>query len=108
MKALREATRAIYDVASPELLEVFGPHLHDGYYETGEETRLEAQEKSAWETAHMAPSWGIALEDLARSALWRLARKLGVRAVPLVAVARAMKRAIRAGELVYAFITARA
>ena len=269
MKALKEATRAIYDVASPELLEVFGPHLHDGYYETGEETRLEAQEKlvanlvaraglergarvldvgcgvggpalwlaralgcrvtgitnsevqarlarslageggqgdlvrlvvmdaehlglgrrsfdavlvvgalghlaeqrrflaecrglvipggrlaiadwmlapgvrraalapllermgvpefhapmthARWlerlgwssvavsdETAHMSPSWGLALEDLARSALWRLARKLGVRAVPLVAAARAMKRAIRSRELVYAFVTARA
>jgi tocopherol O-methyltransferase len=269
MKALKETTREIYDLASPELLEVFGPHLHDGYYETGQEPRIEAQERlvatlaarahiargmrvldvgcgvggpalwlarthacrvtgitnsevqarlgsslargsglgdhvrfvvmdaerlalgrrsfdavlvigtlghleeqrlflgecrrlvarggrlaiadwmlapgirrgalapllermgvpelhapvthALWlerlgwaevafsdETAHISPSWGIAFEDLARRAVWRLVRKLGPRALPLLATARAMKRAIHSRELVYAFITARA
>jgi tocopherol O-methyltransferase len=33
-----------YDVASPLYLEIYGSHIHDGYYVTGRETKDEAQE----------------------------------------------------------------
>jgi len=39
-----ERIKRFYDIGSPYYLEVFGQHLHDGYYITGKESRGEAQE----------------------------------------------------------------
>ena len=43
-KALREKISKFYDLGSPLYLEVYGRHIHDGYYITGKEAKLEAQE----------------------------------------------------------------
>lgn len=43
-KGVREKIRRFYDLGSPLYLEVYGRHIHDGYYLTGKETRQEAQE----------------------------------------------------------------
>ena len=39
----RDAVQYFYDRLSPHFRRLWGPHLHDGYYETGKETRAEAQ-----------------------------------------------------------------
>jgi tocopherol O-methyltransferase len=43
-KALRGKISKFYDLGSPLYLEVYGRHIHDGYYITGKEAKLEAQE----------------------------------------------------------------
>jgi tocopherol O-methyltransferase len=43
-KALREKISKFYDLGSPLYLEVYGRHIHDGYYITGKEAKQEAQE----------------------------------------------------------------
>ncbi|OGO38931.1 MAG: hypothetical protein A2147_11040 [Chloroflexi bacterium RBG_16_57_8] len=40
---IKEKVRAFYDVGSPYYLEVWGQHIHDGYYITGRESKEEAQ-----------------------------------------------------------------
>jgi tocopherol O-methyltransferase len=42
--SLKEKISRFYDLGSPYYLKVFGRHIHDGYYITGQETREEAQE----------------------------------------------------------------
>lgn len=41
----KEAIRHFYDRLSPHFKSLWGPHLHDGYYQTGEESRERAQEQ---------------------------------------------------------------
>ena len=41
----KEAIKDFYDRLSPHFRSLWGPHLHDGYYITGEETREKAQEQ---------------------------------------------------------------
>jgi tocopherol O-methyltransferase len=41
---IREKVSKFYDLGSPLNLEVYGRHIHDGYYITGKETGQEAQE----------------------------------------------------------------
>jgi tocopherol O-methyltransferase len=43
-KEIREKVSNFYDLGSPLYLEVYGKHIHDGYYITGKETKQEAQE----------------------------------------------------------------
>jgi tocopherol O-methyltransferase len=53
---IREQVRRFYDIGSPYYLELFGQHIHDGYYITGKEDRREAQEnliKLLVEKAHI-------------------------------------------------------
>ena len=42
--SIREKIRKFYDLGSPLYFEVYGQHIHDGYYVTGKETKQEAQE----------------------------------------------------------------
>ncbi len=42
--SLKAKISRFYDLGSPYYLQVFGCHIHDGYYLTGKETREEAQE----------------------------------------------------------------
>jgi tocopherol O-methyltransferase len=42
--SIREKVRKFYDLGSPLYFEVYGKHIHDGYYITGKETKQEAQE----------------------------------------------------------------
>jgi tocopherol O-methyltransferase len=42
--SLKEKVSRFYDLGSPYYLQVFGRHIHDGYYFIGRETREEAQE----------------------------------------------------------------
>jgi tocopherol O-methyltransferase len=42
--SIREKVRHFYDLGSPLYFEVYGEHIHDGYYITGQETKHEAQE----------------------------------------------------------------
>jgi tocopherol O-methyltransferase len=44
MAAIREKVSRFYDLGSPLYLEVYGSHIHDGYYVTGRETKQEAQD----------------------------------------------------------------
>jgi tocopherol O-methyltransferase len=41
----KDRIRDFYDVVSPVFREFWGEHLHDGYYETGDESKSDAQEK---------------------------------------------------------------
>jgi len=41
---IREKIGKFYDIGSPLYLQVYGRHIHDGYYITGKETKQEAQE----------------------------------------------------------------
>lgn len=41
----KAAIKKFYDRLSPHFRELWGPHLHDGFYVTGEETRERAQEQ---------------------------------------------------------------
>lgn len=41
----KSSIRAFYDRLSPHFRALWGPHLHDGYYRTGAETKEEAQEE---------------------------------------------------------------
>jgi tocopherol O-methyltransferase len=41
---IKQKVSKFYDVGSPLYLEVYGRHIHDGYYVTGKETKQEAQE----------------------------------------------------------------
>jgi tocopherol O-methyltransferase len=41
---IREKVSKFYDLGSPLYLQVYGRHIHDGYYITGRETKQEAQE----------------------------------------------------------------
>jgi tocopherol O-methyltransferase len=41
---IREKVGKFYDLGSPLYLQVYGRHIHDGYYITGKETKQEAQE----------------------------------------------------------------
>ena len=41
----KEAIKHFYDRLSPHFRSLWGPHLHDGYYKTGKETRERAQEQ---------------------------------------------------------------
>ncbi len=40
----KDGIRRFYDIGSPLYLEVYGSHIHDGYYISGKETKEEAQE----------------------------------------------------------------
>jgi tocopherol O-methyltransferase len=42
--SIRAKVRKFYDLGSPLYLDVYGKHIHDGYYITGKETKEEAQE----------------------------------------------------------------
>jgi tocopherol O-methyltransferase len=42
--SIRKKIRKFYDLGSPLYFEVYGRHIHDGYYITGRETNQEAQE----------------------------------------------------------------
>jgi tocopherol O-methyltransferase len=42
--SITEKVRKFYDLGSPLYLEVYGRHIHDGYYVSGKETKQEAQE----------------------------------------------------------------
>ncbi|MDD5190318.1 MAG: methyltransferase domain-containing protein [Dehalococcoidales bacterium] len=42
--AVKNKIRRFYDLGSPLYLEVYGNHIHDGYYLTGNETKQAAQE----------------------------------------------------------------
>ena len=42
--SIKEKIRKFYDLGSPLYFEVYGKHIHDGYYITGKETKQEAQE----------------------------------------------------------------
>ena len=41
---IKQKIRKFYDVSSPYWLELWGKHIHDGYYVTGKESKEEAQE----------------------------------------------------------------
>lgn len=41
---IEEKVRRFYDIGSPYYVNIFGKHIHDGYYITGKESREEAQE----------------------------------------------------------------
>jgi tocopherol O-methyltransferase len=43
-ESIHEKVSQFYDLGSPLYLEVYGPHIHDGYYITGRENKLAAQE----------------------------------------------------------------
>lgn len=43
-ESIKEKVQKFYDLGSPLYLEVYGRHIHDGYYVTGKETKQEAQE----------------------------------------------------------------
>ncbi|HTY81262.1 MAG TPA: class I SAM-dependent methyltransferase, partial [Dehalococcoidales bacterium] len=56
--AITEKVRHFYDVATPLYMEVYGNHIHDGYYITGKESPKEAQENLTHyiaEKARIAP-----------------------------------------------------
>ncbi len=55
-QAYKERIRDFYDVVSPYFRELWGEHLHDGYYESGNETKETAQEKLV---AYLAAAAGI-------------------------------------------------
>ena len=55
-KEIREKVSNFYDLGSPLYLEVYGKHIHDGYYKTGKETKQEAQENL---TRRLAEKAGI-------------------------------------------------
>jgi len=40
-----ERIRHFYDILSPHFRALWGPHLHDGFYETGKESKEDAQDK---------------------------------------------------------------
>ncbi len=44
-QAYKDRIREFYDLVSPYFRELWGEHLHDGYYESGDETKEEAQDK---------------------------------------------------------------
>ena len=41
---IKESIRRFYDIGSGYYSEIYGKHIHDGYYITGRESRAEAQE----------------------------------------------------------------
>lgn len=41
----KDRVRDFYELVSPYFREMWGEHLHDGYYESGDETKEEAQDK---------------------------------------------------------------
>jgi len=43
-RVTKDGIRRFYDIGSPLYLEVYGSHIHDGYYISGKETKEEAQE----------------------------------------------------------------
>jgi len=42
--AIREKVQRFYDLGSPYYFQVYGEHIHDGYYITGKESKEQAQE----------------------------------------------------------------
>lgn len=54
--AYKDRIRDFYDLVSPYFRELWGEHLHDGYYESGTETKEEAQDKLV---AYLASAAGI-------------------------------------------------
>jgi tocopherol O-methyltransferase len=42
--SLKEKIRRFYDLSSPYYLQIYGEHIHDGYYVTGRESKKEAQD----------------------------------------------------------------
>jgi tocopherol O-methyltransferase len=44
----KQSIRSFYDRLSPHFHALWGPHLHDGFYRTGLETKEEAQEALVW------------------------------------------------------------
>lgn len=55
--AYKDRIRDFYDLVSPYFRELWGEHLHDGLYETGSESKEEAQDKLV---AYLAREGGIA------------------------------------------------
>ena len=41
---IKQKIQRFYDVSSPYIFKFWGPHIHDGYYVNGRESKLEAQE----------------------------------------------------------------
>jgi tocopherol O-methyltransferase len=54
--ATRREIRAFYDRLSPHFRDLWGPHLHDGYYRTGRESKEEAQDELV---RHLAREGGL-------------------------------------------------
>jgi tocopherol O-methyltransferase len=81
--AIKEEIRDFYDILSPYFQEMWGPHLHDGLYLTGRESRAEAQENLVRELAGLAeiPRGAHVLDvgsGLGGTSLW-LCRELACR-----------------------------
>jgi tocopherol O-methyltransferase len=55
-QSYKDRIRDFYEAVSPHFREMWGEHLHDGFYETGDETKEAAQEKLV---AHLAGRAGL-------------------------------------------------
>lgn len=80
-RTIREKVQKFYDFGSPLYFEVYGQHIHEGYYVTGKESKQEAQEnliKLLAEKARIAK--GARILDvgcgMGGSSIW-LAKNLG-------------------------------
>lgn len=78
---IKERIRDFYDTLSPHFRDLWGEHLHDGLYETGDETKEAAQEKLVAYLAAKAalPRGGRGLDigcGMGATSVW-LARELG-------------------------------
>jgi tocopherol O-methyltransferase len=82
-QSYKDRIRDFYDAVSPHFREMWGEHLHDGFYENGDETKEVAQEKLV---AHLAAAAGIERGSrgldigcgMGATSVW-LARELGCR-----------------------------
>jgi tocopherol O-methyltransferase len=82
-QSYKDRIRDFYDVVSPHFREMWGEHLHDGFYERGDETKEQAQDELV---RYLASEAGLARESrgldigcgMGASSVW-LARELGCR-----------------------------
>ncbi len=105
---LKRAIPRFYDVVSPHFARLWGPHLHDGLYRTGRETKEEAQEELIRHlAARSAIATGATVLDvgcgLGGTSVW-LAKTLGcsVTGITISPVQVEMARALAARERVSA------
>jgi len=84
-QSYKDRIRDFYDVVSPHFREMWGEHLHDGYYENGDETKEQAQDKLVQHLAQQAEiergSRGLDIGcGMGATSVW-LARELGCRMI---------------------------
>ncbi len=98
----KESIQRFYDIGSIYYSEIYGEHLHDGYYITGRESRAEAQENLIRHLVEKAGiPWGAKILDvgcgIGGSSVW-LGKNLGASTVGITISSKQVEMSEAAAE----------